>query len=686
MKSIIALLLVMVMASMAITALAAEDDTLTNRYNVVVVVDASKSMETSDPNDFRFESISQFVNLLAEQGNYVGSVVFSTGISQQTDVAEVDSQGKKDSLISDIQSIAPGGYTNIGAALMQAINMLDEGDPALPSVILFLSDGYTDMPTEEEIEQSLVEKADALQLAREKGVSIYSVCLNAGDEVDVAEMQQLADATAGVFREVSNADDLTDVFNTFYSMIYGTASVTLVDDVFPADGVLETEFEVPGIGVEEINIVIYGNAAGETLIRPDGEQSNAAIVESSTYSLIKESEVMPGTWILRTEGVPGDRIQVNMVYNTNLSVDVSASTEETYINPADPLTISAYLRAGSVTADSPEQYAGYSADLVVSDAYQENIETYPMTVNGDHFEITHSFDEGVYYYYVRVYGNYIEKVSDTDGPLTVTTSVLTEEEKNNTAPYPVEDPVEYSVNIWPFKENVFGLDLTTLAEDAEGNEIRYKIESSSFIEGTDYTVNGDTLRMDHYSLKKGAFTVLATDSGGLSCEIEVIVKTHNIGKMTLIGLGIAILVGAAILGGLLYLALTRPFYGAITCAVGYGAGTQLRARRGRLKLAAFRLSETGIDYTTSYFQATGKNYIYLITKKPVVCGNRPTTKVQIDSGRPVQVKASGEDSRTLTVRFESLLRTKRRAGGRGSGASRDAQRSQQRAANQSRRY
>ena len=700
-KGFVSIILICFFSLSFVNTVFAVEDSMTNKFNVVIVMDASGSMADTDPNGYRFEAVSQFVNLLTETGNNVGAVVFSTSIKASQDVSEMNGRQKKDGVIKLISGVSPTGWTNIGEALDAAVKMLDDGDPELPSVILFLSDGNTELSTNEKLELSLEQKANAIQEAREKGAVIYSVCLNADKSADVSEMKQISDATGGVFEEVSSADDLPRVFNTFYTLIYGTSSITLVDDEFPGDGVLETTFFVPGIGVEEINILIYGNAHSQRLIRPDGTNSDVEIMKSKTYSLIKESNVMPGTWTLHTEGVPGDRIRVNMVYNTNLRIDVSTSPDNQYVNQEDAITVSAFLSSGTETAARKEQLEGFHAELVMLDAFQEELSRSPMRVQDAHFEAECRLSEGTYFYYVSVKGNYVEKTSEIVGPLTVNAAVPTQEEQEehpeiietiltilpqNHPPQPVQDPVEYTVNIWPFKENVLEFELTSLAADEDGDALRYRIESSSFIEGTDYSVTGSKVRMNHYSLRKGAFTVSATDPGGMSCRIEVIVTSHNIGKMTLIGLGIAAVAAAAILGILTYIALTRPFLGRITCAVGMGAGTTIKPGRGRLKLSVFRLADTGIDYPNCYFQATGKKHIILKAKKPVYSGNQPTTNLQIESGHPVQIRASSNDNRTVTIKFESIIRTRQRPGSAGSGSSRYGRKSAAAASQKPKRF
>lgn len=639
----------------------AEKESSNNRFNVVIVLDASGSMKNTDPNGFRYESISQFTGLLAEQGNVLGGVVFHTDLAAEKTLTEITNQAGKDAVTDMLKSIpSNGGWTNTGAGLARAVEMIKQnGDPELPSVILFLSDGNTEMASKEATQASLDQKAEAIQEAREQGIQIYSVCLNANKSADVSEMRQLADATGGVFKEVAKAEDLQDVFNSFYNLIYGTSTITLVDEVFPDTGRLETTFDVPGLGVEEVNIIIYGNTTKMSLLKPDGSESSATAVISETFSMLKLTDVVPGTWTLVTEGVPGDSIKINMVYNTNLGVEMSIIPEERIINPADPVTITAKLKGNNVLATSGDQYVGYTAELQVLDAYGELLESIPMEVVGDHFEVKRTFEEGTYYYKAIIKGNHIEKESDKVGPLTSTTDVLTEDEKNNTPPVPVNPVVEETVNIWPFVGGKFTLDMNTLATDAQDSTLRYKVESSSFIEGTDYTVDSNgILTMDHFSLSKGAFTISATDSWGLSCEIEVIVKSVNIGLLTLIGIGVLALIAAIIFGILLYIALTKPFRGTIS-AQSYCNGTYKgiprSPRRGREKLARFGMDNVGLDYQKSYFQATGQNYIFLVTDKEVIYNGQPTKKVRIQSGAAVTIYTGKDSTRSINIRFDSRM-------------------------------
>lgn len=640
-----------------------------NRFNVVIVLDASGSMQNTDPEGYRYKAISQFSGLLAEKGNVLGGVVFHNDVvKEQAPILIVDQAGK-DSVTVTLESVpANGGWTNTGAGLERAVDLLEEyGDDSLPSVAIFLSDGNTDMASEELLQASLDQKADAIQRAREQSIQIYSVCLNANGKADVSEMQQISTATGGEFVEVTEAQDLQDVFGTFYNLIYGTSTITIIDEVFPASGRLESNFDVPGIGVEEVNIIIYGSTTKHVLVRPDGGESVASCVETDTFSLLKLTDVQPGTWTLITEGVPGDSIKINMIYNTNLTVEISMSTEGNAVEPTEAVLVTARLKGGDVAASSGEQYFGYSAELTITDGYGNFIESVPMALAGDHFEVSRTFAEGVYYLDAVVTGNYITKGSERIGPLTSAAGAADEKIDDNTPPVPVSEVVEERVYIWPFKGGSYSLDMNTLATDAEDETLQYKIVSSSFIENTDYTVDGDgKLLLEHFSLSKGAFTIRATDSGGLSCDIEVVVRSYNIGLITLIVIGAGALVAAAIFAVVLYIACTKPFRGTISaqsyCNGSY-RGTPRNPRRGREKLTRFGMDNVGLDYQKSYFQATGSNYIYLVMNKPVIWNGQKTTKVRIQSGVEVTITVNEGDPRLLYVRFDSRMNARRREPG-----------------------
>lgn len=114
--------------------------------------------------------------------------------------------------------------------------------------------------------------------------------------------------------------------------------------------------------------------------------------------------------------------------------------------------------------------------------------------------------------------------------------------------------------------------------------------------------------------------------------------------------------------------MRKPFFGTVTaqsnCNGSY-KGTSRDKKYGRIKLSAFGMDPTGLDYNKSYFQATGKNYIYLVTNKPVIWNGQKTNKVRIQSGSNVIITVNAGENRQLEIKFESRIKgtSRPRSGG-----------------------
>lgn len=653
-----------------------------NRFNVEIVLDASNSMNYTDPDGLRYEAIGQFINLLANEGNYLGGVVFSNKVEAQQALSKANSVDDKNAVMQTLKSVmstavtAEMGYTNIGDGLEKAMADLEKnGSADLPSVIVFLSDGNTEMPTEDEQEASLNAKADAIERARELGVKVYSICLNANGKADISEMDQISKSTGGISQEVKNAEDLVDVFNAFYALIYGSSSVELKEGEFPESGEVETQFNVPGVGVEEVNIVANGQIDEVHVFDPQGSEVDADTIQSTGYTMVKLKDPVYGTWSMVTRGKPGTKIKINMVYNTNLGI--RAVTEpESMLYVGETLHVSAVLLSGDEEVAEPERYDGYQAEAVITDAYGDTLDTVAMPLGNEGFEYEYVPDEGVYFVKVTISGNYLEKTSEAMGPITVMPEPAPEPvhesgsesapapvEKPkppvNTPPEPVEEVVERTVNIWPIYGGHFEIDFNGLAKDEQDSELRYTIDSSSYMEGTDYKYENGTLKMDNFSLSKGTFDIKATDTGGLSCHITLKIQTINIGLIALIGIGVIALIVLAVFLILLRIALTKPFRGKLTVqsnVKGQIKGRTVQPRRGRCKLSLFSLDQTGLNYTKSYIQASGSNYVTLVTDKPVTVDGRTSNSVKVQSGVQTTVRVRQDTTDFIQIRFESRMK------------------------------
>lgn len=697
-KKVLAALAVLVFISVSVfgTVSGKAEASKENRFNVVFVIDNSGSMSVTDGPNYRFEAVQQFIGLLPETGNRIGGVLFAPEAYNPQLLKELNTTADRNAFVKAMKN--PGlrdGGTNIGAALAAAHNLLSESaDPEIPSVIVLLSDGNTELK-KDKMEESLQMQAEAVQKAVDDGVPVYAICLNVPNsaiKADPTEMENIATATGGAFREVSKSEDLGDVFRMFYDLIYGTNAIEIANTTMPESGDLSIPFDVPSFGVDEVNLVVYGKTSGLSIQNPANQPVDADINAQSTFSIVKIKNVTPGQWTLKAQGTNGEPLRVNMVLNSNVTIAPDVRTEEgETMSLAEMIPISddlfrvvAPLRLNGTEASGTKAYESYGATLTVENAVTgETVKTFDMTAGAAGFEKALSLRDvtdtpGAFRLTVTLTGyctdyanNSRVRFLEKKGTVSDTLKAC-EEVKPNASPVAETEELSYTISVWPFKGGKFELDLNTLATDPDGDELFYNI-SAPFPEGTDYTVSEDRiLTQNHFSFRSGTYKIVISDLFGASCTVQVKVTAVNIALVTVLGLLAAGIVVLAILGVLLFIALRKPFYGEFEVYMLInGSQTdikKIKPRRGRLKLKNLKVPMLSrkLDYNKSYFQAEGrgKRYVTLVTNYPVSCNGPASKSNRFESDVQKTVVVDGNQSLVLYVKFKSRQRL-RRGGARG---------------------
>ena len=170
--------------------------------------------------------------------------------------------------------------------------------------------------------------------------------------------------------------------------------------------------------MEEVNVIMYGDVKTIELIQPDGQKLEPEMIRSPSFVMIKLTDVMPGRWKLITTGIPGGQIRINMVYNSNMGIQVETEPDSLEIRPDETLRVKAWLTNpdGRSTA---RQNTGYTVQLVLMDPMDQEIERIDMQPVDDHFEAEKQFAEGSYQYQVVASGYGLERASEVFGPLIV---------------------------------------------------------------------------------------------------------------------------------------------------------------------------------------------------------------------------------------------------------------------------
>lgn len=642
----------------SITAFAV-DTPNANRMNVVFVMDESGSMSKTDAESLRYDAMDLFLGLATESGNYMGAVAFDDDIILKRDIAGIEGLNDKTALSRDVRSVSSRGDTNIGKAIEAATQMLQEsGNPALPSAIILLSDGNTDLGgNDARLQESYASRDNAIEAARANGYKIYSVCLNTNGDADPAELQEISAATGGTSVEVKSADDLKEVFSQFYNIIYSAETIVLGDIVIPDNGETEIPFDIPRIGVEEANIIIstLNSNTSYMLYQPSGiayteSELDAMKITAKTFSVLKIQNPEAGAWRLVVKGVPGDSIKIEMIYNSDLDIVQNFNSGNPVFADADVLIGAQISNMGNLITDSAI-YQEYPMHVVLTEVGSGTVNDYEMTAGSQQAEYTFHLPQGAEY--------------DVYTYCSIDNLTVTSETARLSAgrPLPVasEDPIEITKTL-PFTKAEYLFDLSSVFSDSEDATLSYSITQSEF-DSSVVSVEGENLNIKVKEIGKGGeLFVTATNSGGGSIEVQVILKTVN-----LLPLLLAILAAVVVLVLLIVLLGAKkkgnvPINGRIQI-IPYnedgviGNPNTFEGGRGKMMIGhCLSIRENiGIDIKNTYFFHGEKDsYIYLISKNGYYTDVNPDVKnkkIRLDSEMEVDVSSDIDFNKGMRVMF-----------------------------------
>lgn len=634
----------------------ADQNGTANRMNVVFVMDGSGSMKQTDKDALRYEALELFTALSADNGNYMGAVVFDDDIIETINIGEMTSKSDKDYLAGSVRNAGTRKDTDIGKALSAAVDMLNTGaNRSLPSIIILLSDGNTDVGNNSAaLAASKQMRDDAVNNARAQGIQVYSICLNSNNGADPEELRLISDATGGQFREIKTAEDLKDVFNMFYGMIYSTETKDLGTMTIPEDGELLIDIEIPSLSVEEANIIIntLNDKTAYSLTNPSGDDISEYDMEQMTtkaksFSVIKVPSPAPGLWKLHVTGIPGDQVQVNLVYNHDLSLELQDGSNGNAVI-GQPVTMTAVvydkgavltdmnlLNANPVHLSIKGKNTGYSEDAVMDGTGI----TYDFTPNApDDYEL---------YAYVDVDGFHSESNI-------VTFSIV------NETPEAKDFEVEKTVTPFTKPEKI---SLSVHAKDAEDSELTFSISSSTLKDGT-FSLKDDKLEIDVAKCGKGVINLTATDSAGASADFKCTVKTFNVFVLLIIILGV-LLIGAAVVVIILVMRKKNRMVSGNIRVIPFSQGMtsmqeMIDGDKGQMILGRYLSGQTntGINYFQSWFEAGDRpNFIYFCSKQGYTTDLDPVTpskKIRLDDQIEVTIFGSEDQSCGIRVTYMGM--------------------------------
>lgn len=395
----ILLALVLCLTQLPSTMFAASATNSTNNsttsIDAVLVLDASNSMKSSDPQQLGSEAMKLFIDMLPSQGDRVGVVSYTDRIEREKALTAIQSADDKTQLKSFIDGLTRGAYTDISVGMKEAVNILqDNAQQGHEPMIVLFADGNNQLNSNSGRSNSDADTDlnTAVAQAKKDGYPVYTIGLNADGKLNQEALKKIADDTGGKSFVTTSAEELPEILSEIFAD-HQEVNVVPVDSITGNGQFQDVKIHIPNANVKEANISIMSSAAVEVkLVDPSGNavavpSDKVSMSTSKSYSLVKLLSPEQGDWTLQVKGVDQDKIDINLVFNYNLELALDPIPTKAY-SKGDKIDIVSYLTSGGQKLTDNSQASSMKAVLNVKDMDTGTTSQVPLTTDGSEFKGT----------------------------------------------------------------------------------------------------------------------------------------------------------------------------------------------------------------------------------------------------------------------------------------------------------
>ena len=199
-----------------------------------VIVDISGSMKKTDPNNLRRPAVRLLAGLIPE-GSRSGIWNFGKQVDMSVKIGAVNKNWRDLARAQSKKISSAGLYTNIESAMRKASFDWKKPDPKYKRNLILLTDGHVDISQNAKLNKAsrkriLKEVLPALEKAH---VRIHTIALS--DDVDEKLLTTLSAYTDGLYKKVTNADDLQKLFLQMLEQSVELDTLPIKDNRFNVD-------------------------------------------------------------------------------------------------------------------------------------------------------------------------------------------------------------------------------------------------------------------------------------------------------------------------------------------------------------------------------------------------------------------------------------------------------------------
>lgn len=297
---------------------------------VVFLLDASNSMNSNDQQRLAKDSIAQLIYSLPSN-YYVGFAAYNTSV--------VSSIGMQDShdrepVMEAVDSVTYTGYTNAGAGLATAMELLDTVD-ATEKTVVILSDGEIIMSSNEATAESSSQFQAAVEAAQTAGVRIHVIGLGADMADNDNTIFSASTQTNGINYHAPQSTDIQSVIDSILMEQLGVKK-TRAAIVDTDGGTEDITVNIPSVNTSRTRILLTSGNPIQNL-KADFSAVNGWQYSGSRYTLLELDHPTDTTVHITFQGQAGGQVKIDVIseYVLTTQLDVSYTDSEPELPEAE---------------------------------------------------------------------------------------------------------------------------------------------------------------------------------------------------------------------------------------------------------------------------------------------------------------------------------------------------------------
>ncbi len=288
---------------------------------IVFLLDASGSMKTNDPQKYAVDSIAQLIYTLPSDYE-VGFVAYNTGVCASQSLL---GNSQRSRIMEAAQNVSYENYSNAGAGLLQAVEMLQSCSADDKSIVM-LSDGEFLMEDEESTEQSYRTYQEAVEKAVQEEITIHVIGLGKDMENTENSIFQAAAQTEGGIYHTPHALELPSAMESILTEQLGIRQMTAA--IIDTDGDSEQiPLELPFAHANVIRVLLTSDSPIQN-VKTNFKADSADQITGERYSLIEIKNPQSSHLEVSFTGTAGKQVQITLIPEYQVIPKVTVAYED----------------------------------------------------------------------------------------------------------------------------------------------------------------------------------------------------------------------------------------------------------------------------------------------------------------------------------------------------------------------